>query len=159
MSGGYPSEDGIDTEPYGPKQETGTRNRAPQSSPGSAALAGAPQWRCKTPSLPEGCIASYPASSTSHRFLICANWHCLQWLMKAINPVLIHRRARALCRNRSLNHAEYDLRGTLLHGRTHGNLRTYKTEKAGRNLAFGLIACAAFAQTPVWSLFQQERPL
>jgi nitrite reductase/ring-hydroxylating ferredoxin subunit len=27
----------------------------------------------------------------------------------------------------SLNHAEYDLQGTLLHGRTHGNLRTYQT--------------------------------
>jgi hypothetical protein len=26
-----------------------------------------------------------------------------------------------------LNHAEYDIRGTLLHGRTHGNLRTYET--------------------------------
>lgn len=25
----------------------------------------------------------------------------------------------------SLNHAEYDLNGTLLHGRTHGDLRTY----------------------------------
>lgn len=28
----------------------------------------------------------------------------------------------------SLNHAEYDLHGTLLHGRTHGDLRTYRTE-------------------------------
>jgi nitrite reductase/ring-hydroxylating ferredoxin subunit len=31
----------------------------------------------------------------------------------------------------SLNHAEYDLRGTLLHGRTHGNLRTYETKSSG----------------------------
>lgn len=31
----------------------------------------------------------------------------------------------------SLNHAEYDLRGTLLHGRTHGNLRTYETKASG----------------------------
>ncbi len=31
----------------------------------------------------------------------------------------------------SLNHAEYDLRGTLLHGRTHGNLRTYRTAVSG----------------------------
>jgi nitrite reductase/ring-hydroxylating ferredoxin subunit len=31
----------------------------------------------------------------------------------------------------SLNHAEYDMRGTLLHGRTHGNLRTYETVATG----------------------------
>ncbi len=31
----------------------------------------------------------------------------------------------------SLNHAEYDLRGTLLHGRTHGNLRAYETTSSG----------------------------
>ena len=31
----------------------------------------------------------------------------------------------------SLNHAEYDMRGTLLHGRTHGNLRTYETTTRG----------------------------
>ena len=35
----------------------------------------------------------------------------------------------------SLNHAEYDLRGTLLHGRTHGDLRTYRTESAGSTIA------------------------
>jgi len=34
----------------------------------------------------------------------------------------------------SLNHAEYDLNGTLLHGRTHGNLRTYTVELAGTRL-------------------------
>lgn len=28
----------------------------------------------------------------------------------------------------SLNHAEYDLNGTLLHGRTHGNLRSYRIQ-------------------------------
>jgi nitrite reductase/ring-hydroxylating ferredoxin subunit len=31
----------------------------------------------------------------------------------------------------SLNHAEYDMRGTLLHGRTHGNIRTYPTKSSG----------------------------
>jgi nitrite reductase/ring-hydroxylating ferredoxin subunit len=32
----------------------------------------------------------------------------------------------------SLNHAEYTLEGTLLHGRTHGNLRAYPaSEKSG----------------------------
>jgi len=30
----------------------------------------------------------------------------------------------------SLNHAEYDLNGTLLHGRTHGNLKSYKVQAA-----------------------------
>jgi nitrite reductase/ring-hydroxylating ferredoxin subunit len=30
----------------------------------------------------------------------------------------------------SLNHAEYDLQGTLLHGRTHGNVRTYETKSS-----------------------------
>ena len=34
----------------------------------------------------------------------------------------------------SLNHAEYDLRGTLLHGRTHGNLRRYETHVSGLRL-------------------------
>ena len=34
----------------------------------------------------------------------------------------------------SLNHAEYDLRGTLLHGRTHGNLRTYPARLAGASV-------------------------
>ena len=31
----------------------------------------------------------------------------------------------------SLNHAEYDLHGTLLHGRTHGDLRAYRTSASG----------------------------
>jgi nitrite reductase/ring-hydroxylating ferredoxin subunit len=31
----------------------------------------------------------------------------------------------------SLNHAEYDLRGTLLHGRTHGDIRTYPAKSSG----------------------------
>lgn len=34
----------------------------------------------------------------------------------------------------SLNHAEYDLDGKLLHGRTHGNLRTYPVRRAGARL-------------------------
>ncbi len=38
----------------------------------------------------------------------------------------------------SLNHAEYDLHGTLLHGRTHGNLRTYATEALGSTLVIEL---------------------
>jgi nitrite reductase/ring-hydroxylating ferredoxin subunit len=31
----------------------------------------------------------------------------------------------------SLNHAEFDLQGALLHGRTHGNLRTYEVRTSG----------------------------
>ncbi|MBL8228487.1 MAG: Rieske 2Fe-2S domain-containing protein [Bryobacterales bacterium] len=34
-----------------------------------------------------------------------------------------HKRRSLQCT--SLNHAEYDLNGKLLHGRTHGDLRTY----------------------------------
>jgi nitrite reductase/ring-hydroxylating ferredoxin subunit len=42
----------------------------------------------------------------------------------------------------SLNHAEYDLRGTLLHGRTHGNLRTYPTKFSGSIVEIMLEATA-----------------
>jgi nitrite reductase/ring-hydroxylating ferredoxin subunit len=38
----------------------------------------------------------------------------------------------------SLNHAEYDLHGTLLHGRTHGNLRTYETKASGETVEIRL---------------------
>lgn len=34
----------------------------------------------------------------------------------------------------SLNHAEYDLDGSLLHGRTHGNLRSYEVRRHGARL-------------------------
>ena len=38
----------------------------------------------------------------------------------------------------SLNHAEFDLNGTLLHGRTHGNLRTYEVRAEGKKLVISL---------------------
>lgn len=38
----------------------------------------------------------------------------------------------------SLNHAEYDLEGNLLHGRTHGNLRTYPVRRNGDVLEIAL---------------------
>jgi nitrite reductase/ring-hydroxylating ferredoxin subunit len=38
----------------------------------------------------------------------------------------------------SLNHAEYDLQGTLLHGRTHGNLRAYSSRVVGTRLEIDL---------------------
>lgn len=43
-----------------------------------------------------------------------------------------HKRRTLQCT--SLNHAEYDLNGTLLHGRTHGNLRSYQVRLAGTRL-------------------------
>lgn len=42
----------------------------------------------------------------------------------------------------SLNHAEYDLRGTLLHGRTHGNLRTYPVRVSGNIVEIDIGATA-----------------
>lgn len=47
-----------------------------------------------------------------------------------------HKRRTLQCT--SLNHAEYDLRGTLLHGRTHGDLRAYETRRAGALLEIAL---------------------
>ncbi len=38
----------------------------------------------------------------------------------------------------SLNHAEYDLGGRLLHGRTHGDLRTYPVQASGSMLEIAL---------------------
>jgi len=43
-----------------------------------------------------------------------------------------HKRRSLQCT--SLNHAEYDLNGTLLHGRTHGNLHSYQVRLAGTRL-------------------------
>ena len=47
-----------------------------------------------------------------------------------------HRRRTLQCT--SLNHAEYGLDGTLLHGRTHGNLRAYDTVRSGSQLVIRL---------------------
>jgi len=47
-----------------------------------------------------------------------------------------HKRRSLRCT--SLNHAEYDLHGTLLHGRTHGHLRTYEVQLAGTRLEISL---------------------
>ena len=49
-----------------------------------------------------------------------------------------HKRRSLQCT--SLNHAEYDLRGTLLHGRTHGNLRAYEVRRDGSVLQIRLEA-------------------
>ena len=42
-----------------------------------------------------------------------------------------YNRRRRTVQCTSLNHAEYDLAGVLLHGRTHGNLRTYEVRAEG----------------------------
>ncbi len=47
-----------------------------------------------------------------------------------------HKRRTLQCT--SLNHAEYDLKGTLLHGRTHGDLRAYETRRNGSLLEIRL---------------------
>ena len=47
-----------------------------------------------------------------------------------------HKRKSLRCT--SLNHAEYDLNGTLLHGRTHGNLRAYPARLTGTRLVISL---------------------
>jgi nitrite reductase/ring-hydroxylating ferredoxin subunit len=47
-----------------------------------------------------------------------------------------HKRRTVQCT--SLNHAEYDLDGTLLHGRTHGNLRAYMVRLSGSTLEIRL---------------------
>lgn len=49
-----------------------------------------------------------------------------------------YNRKRRTLQCTSLNHAEYDLAGRLLHGRTHGNLRTYPVRLAGSRLEIAL---------------------
>jgi nitrite reductase/ring-hydroxylating ferredoxin subunit len=48
----------------------------------------------------------------------------------------VHSRRRLRCT--SLNHAEFELDGTLLHGRTHGNLRAYSVRLDGTRLRIAL---------------------
>jgi nitrite reductase/ring-hydroxylating ferredoxin subunit len=48
----------------------------------------------------------------------------------------MHKRRTLRCT--SLNHAEYSLDGTLLHGRTHGNLRAYRLRLNGPRLEIDL---------------------
>ena len=48
----------------------------------------------------------------------------------------VHRRRRLRCT--SVNHAEFELDGTLLHGRTHGNLRAYPVRLDGTRLRIAL---------------------
>lgn len=128
---------------------------------GATALVGAPQWCCKTPSLPDACIAFEPGKVIIDLTLApdlrrVGSAFSVVDEGRKINLILIHvERDQYVAMDRScthggaqctynakrhtlqctsLNHAEYDLRGTLLHGRTHGNLRTYKTGKSGATI-------------------------
>jgi Rieske Fe-S protein len=129
------------------------------------AMVGIPPWCCKTPPLPAAGIAFAPGKAIVDLALVPdlrrtgAAFSVVDEGRK-INLVLIHvERGHYVAMDRtcthggaqctynpkrrtlqctSLNHAEYDLGGTLLHGRTHGNLRTYKTEKSGATVAISL---------------------
>jgi nitrite reductase/ring-hydroxylating ferredoxin subunit len=130
------------------------------------AIVGAPPWCCKTPSLPDGCLSFAPGKVLVNLALVPdlrrrtgAAFSVVDEDRK-INLLLIHvERGRYVAMDRtcthggaqctynpkrqtlqctSLNHAEYDLQGTLLHGRTHGNLRTYQTGKSGTTIEISL---------------------
>jgi nitrite reductase/ring-hydroxylating ferredoxin subunit len=49
-----------------------------------------------------------------------------------------YNHARRTLQCTSLNHAEYDLAGTLLHGRTHGNLRAHRVRLRGSRLEIAI---------------------
>lgn len=49
-----------------------------------------------------------------------------------------YNRKRKTIQCTSLNHAEYDLEGRLLHGRTHGDIRRYPVRREGARLVIGL---------------------
>lgn len=53
-----------------------------------------------------------------------------------------YNRKRRTVQCTSLNHAEFDLSGKLLHGRTHGDLRVYPVRKDGSHLTISLEATA-----------------
>lgn len=121
------------------------------------AMVGIPPPCCKTPSVPAAGIAFAPGKvmvdlSAVPDLRRTGSAYSVVDEGRKINVVLINvERGRYVAMDRtcthggaqctynskrrtlqctSLNHAEYDLAGTLLHGRTHGNLRTYKTERS-----------------------------
>jgi nitrite reductase/ring-hydroxylating ferredoxin subunit len=131
----------------------------------ATAILGIPPRCCKTPSLPAACISFAPGKVIVDLALVpelrrTGSAFSVVDEDRKTNLVLIHvERGRYVAMDRtcthggaqctynpkrrtlqctSVNHAEYDLRGTLLHGRTHGDLRTYKTEKSGATVAIWL---------------------
>jgi len=144
-----------------PASEIGRRNLLQAVT----AMAGAPPWCCKTPSLPAASLSFVPGKVIVNLALVPdlrrpgVAFSVVDETRK-INLVLIHaERGRYVAIDRtcthggaqctynpkrqtlqctSLNHAEYDLQGALLHGRKHGNLRTYKTGKSGATIVISL---------------------
>jgi nitrite reductase/ring-hydroxylating ferredoxin subunit len=131
----------------------------------ATAILGIPPRCCKTPPLPSACISFAPGKAIVDLALVpelrrTGSAFSVVDADRRTNLVLIHvERGRYVAMDRtcthggamcaynpkrrtlqctSLNHAEFDLRGTLLHGRTHGNLRTYKTETSGTTVAIWL---------------------
>ena len=121
---------------------------------GALALAGIPPLCCSTPALPPDSVAFEPGKIRVELARVPelrrkGTAFCVVDEGRKINLILIHaERGRYVAMDRScthggaqctynpkrrtvqctsLNHAEYDLQGTLLHGRTHGNLRAYET--------------------------------
>jgi Rieske Fe-S protein len=120
---------------------------------GALALTGIPPLCCISPTIPPAAISIQPETLSVDLNLVPAlrrpgaafslvdEPHKLNLLLihvdkdqyVAMNRSCTHggaqctynpKRRRVRCT--SLNHAEYDLAGTLLHGRTHGNLQTYE---------------------------------
>jgi nitrite reductase/ring-hydroxylating ferredoxin subunit len=129
------------------------------------AMVGIPPWCCRTPSVPAAGVAFAPGKVIVNLALVPdlrkpGSAFSVVDEGRKINLVLIHvERGRYAAMDRtcthggamctynpkrrtlqctSVNHAEYDLRGALLHGRTHGDLRTYKTEESGGAIAISL---------------------
>jgi nitrite reductase/ring-hydroxylating ferredoxin subunit len=132
---------------------------------GAAAVTGIVPLCCMTEALPSGSVAFAPARITVDLARVPAlrrtgaAFRIVEEGRK-INLILIHaERGRYVAMDRScthggaqctynpkrrtlqctsLNHAEFDLQGTLLHGRTHGNLRTYQTAISGETVEIRL---------------------
>jgi Rieske Fe-S protein len=132
---------------------------------GAIAVVAVPPVCCRTPSLPPVSVAFETGKITVDltrvpELLLRNAAYSVTDEGRKINVIVIHaERGHYIAMDRScthggaqctynpkrrtlqctsLNHAEYDLRGTLLHGRTHGNLRTYKTEKSGSTVVIWL---------------------
>jgi nitrite reductase/ring-hydroxylating ferredoxin subunit len=134
---------------------------------GSLALAGVVPLCCSTPQLPGDCLSydgnklaidlrsaaplrqvgSAGAVTDPDRKLNIIVAHVEKGRFVALDRTCTHGGAmctfnakRRTLRCTSLNHAEYDLHGTLLHGRTHGNLRAYPVRVQGTRIEIGLEA-------------------
>ena len=128
---------------------------------GTLALTGLPGLCCRTPEVPPASVAHEGASiiidlQKAPELRRTGTARALVDIGRKVNIVVVHpSRQRYVALDRScthggaqvtynhrrrtvqctsVNHAEYDLAGTLLHGRTHGNLRAYPVRLAGSRL-------------------------